>query len=191
MSLTMTDPRPSWDAATAAADAQLDAPVTAADLEQDPRTEPEALCLCSLLWSSRTDAAAVVEALQADDFAEPIYRELFEILADQIRTGVPHDPVSINAALLETGRGGGHRGELLRRTLTATSTLGTDGTAARHYASLVLTAAYRRSFHTAGTAVTQAAEQLHQDDLFDHLVAIGVEQRKATNRLRDTLHHLR
>jgi len=55
--------------------------------------------------------------------------------------------------------------------------------AAGHYAIAVASAAYRRGFHTAAAALAQAAEQLPQDQLFDHLVSIGREQRTATEHL--------
>ncbi len=46
------------------------------------------------------------------------------------------------------------------------------------------TAAYRRGFHAAVTALTQAAQQLPADDLFDHLLTIARERRTATTRLQ-------
>jgi len=48
----------------------------------------------------------------------------------------------------------------------------------------VASASYRRGFHTAAAALAQAAEQLPQDQLFDHLVSIGRERRTATERLQ-------
>jgi hypothetical protein len=55
--------------------------------------------------------------------------------------------------------------------------------AAGHYARAVVSAAYRRGFYAAGAAITQAAAELPQDQLFEHLVAIGRERRTATDRL--------
>jgi len=49
----------------------------------------------------------------------------------------------------------------------------------------VVCAAYRRGFHAAATSLTEAAEQLPQDQLFPHLVSIGRAQRTATQRLAD------
>jgi len=43
--------------------------------------------------------------------------------------------------------------------------------------------AYRRGFYAAGAAITQAATELPQDQLFEHLVSIGRERRTATERL--------
>ncbi len=191
MSTVMTDPRPGWDEATAAAGTDDDDVITEVDLDSDPRTEVEALCLCSLLWTSRADAEVVIAALVAGDFADPVHRELFGVIADQVRGGLPQDPASINAALLEAGKAAGHRGALLHRGLTAVTLADADPTAARHYAGLVLTAAYRRSFHTAAVALTQAAAEAPQDELFEHLLTIGRAQRAATTRLHTTLPTLR
>jgi hypothetical protein len=52
-----------------------------------------------------------------------------------------------------------------------------------HYAITVVCAAYRRGFHAAAASLTDAAEQLPQDQLFPHLVSIGRAQRRATQRL--------
>ena len=52
-----------------------------------------------------------------------------------------------------------------------------------HYAVAVLSAAYRRGFHRAAQSLTEAAEQLPQDLLFEHLLSIGKAQRAATARL--------
>jgi len=49
----------------------------------------------------------------------------------------------------------------------------------------VVCAAYRRGFHAAATSLTEAAEQLPQDQLFEHLLSIGRAQRTATQRLAD------
>ncbi len=49
----------------------------------------------------------------------------------------------------------------------------------------MVSAAYRRGFHAAATSLTDAAEQLPQDQLFPHLVSIGRAQRTATQRLAD------
>ena len=50
-----------------------------------------------------------------------------------------------------------------------------------HYAVAVLSAAYRRGFHQAAQSMTVAAEQLPEDQLFEHLLSIGCAQRAATH----------
>jgi len=56
-----------------------------------------------------------------------------------------------------------------------------------HYAVTVVAAAYRRGFHAAGGAIIQAAEELPQGELFEHLVSIGRGQRTATERPGDVM----
>lgn len=55
--------------------------------------------------------------------------------------------------------------------------------AAARYALAVARTAYRRGYATAATALAQAAVELPEDQLFDHLVAVGRERRAATRRL--------
>lgn len=158
-------------------------PVDAGDLLDDPRTDAEALCLCSLLWSSSPVARTITATLTQYDFERPVYRELFEVIAAQIEAGKPHDPASIAAALTQTGRAAGHRGTRLSRALSDATMAGGAPEAVGHYAITVVCAAYRRGFHAAATSLTEAAEQLPQDQLFEHLVSIGRAQRAASQRL--------
>lgn len=157
------------------------------DLEDDPRTAAEALCLCALLWATGDAATAVTQLLNPTDFHDPSHGALFAVLAAHIGAGRPHDPASIAATLTDTGRAAGHQGHLLTRALARATAAGAAPEAAGHYALTVATAAYRRGFHTAATALTQAAQQLPTDDLFDHLLSIGRDRRTATTRLQ----HLR
>jgi replicative DNA helicase len=155
----------------------------AGDLTEDPRLDSEALCLCGVLWSTPTAAARVVGVLQATDFTRPAHSALFTLIADQLQRGRPHDPASIAAVI--TGQGAGaHQGGLLTRALADATAAGATPEATGHHAVNVLADAYRRSFHTAALALTQAAEQLPTDALFDHLVTVGRAQRTATERLQ-------
>jgi len=160
--------------------------IEAGDLLDDPRTDVEALCLCSLLWSSSPVARTITDTLTRSDFERPVYRELFELIATQIEAGTPHDPASIAAALTQTGRAAGHRGTRLSRALSDATMAGGAPEAVGHYAITVVCAAYRRGFHAAATSLTEAAaQQLPQDHLFDHLLSIGRAQRSATQRLAE------
>ncbi len=103
----------------------------------------------------------------------------------QIEAGTPHDPASVAAALTQTGRAAGHRGTQLSRALSDATMAGGAPEAVGHYAITVVCAAYRRGFHAAANSLTEAAEQLPQDQLFPHLVSIGRAQRTATQRLAD------
>jgi len=166
-------------------DETAEGPVEAGDLLDDPRTDVEALCLCSLLWSSSSVARTITGTLIQSDFERPVYRELFELIAAQIEAGRPHDPASVAAALTQTGRAAGHLGMQLSRALSDATMAGGAPEAAGHYAITVVCAAYRRGFHVAATSLTEAAERLPQDQLFAHLVSIGRVQRTATQRLAD------
>ncbi len=166
-------------------DETAEGPVDAGDLLDDPRTDVEALCLCSLLWSSSPVARTITDVLTRSDFERPVYRELFEVIATQIEAGTPHDPASIAAALTQTGRAAGHRGTQLSRALSDATMAGGAPEAVGHYAITVVCAAYRRGFHAAANSLTEAAEQLPQDQLFPHLLSIGRAQRTATQRLAD------
>ena len=145
-------------------------PIEVGDLLDDPRTDAEALCLCALLWSPADTASDVSDLLRSTDFERGVYGELFEVIT----------------ALTQAGKTTGHRGTQLARALTQAVMAGSPPQAVGHYAVTVASAAYRRSFHTAAAALTQAAEQLPQDQLFEHMVSIGRAQRAATERL-DTL----
>jgi replicative DNA helicase len=154
------------------------------DLDEDPRTDIEALCLCALLWAPTPTAVAVTGLLEPRDFHNPIHGDLLALLATQVRAGRLHDPASIAAALTDTGQAAGHHGTQLTRGLLRATAAGAAPEAAGHYALAVATAAYRRGFHAAATALTQGAEQLPTNDLFDHLLAIGRERRAAAARLQ-------
>ena len=149
----------------------------------DPRTDPESLTLCALLWS--TDPAAdarVTDALVPADFATPAYAELFTVIAELVAGGQPHDPASVAAVLHRAG--GGQKDAPLRRALADVVTADTAGSsAAVHYADIVLSQSYRRSFHIAGQRIVQAAEQGPEDELFDYMVELGTAQRAAWKRL--------
>jgi hypothetical protein len=109
------------------------------------------------------------------------------VVAAHVEAGRPHDPASIAAALTDTGQAAGNHGTLLTRALTRSTAAGAVPEAVGHYALAVATAAYRRGFHATAIALTQAAEQLPTDDLFDHLLTLDRRQRTATTRLQ----HLR
>ena len=170
-----------------------DAEVGVDDLNLDPRTDAEALCLSSLLWTTTAAARVVVDALDPNDFYNTTYATLFDLITTQVRTGRPHDPASIVSAI--TIAGGGHHAQLALRTLTDVTIAGAGPDSAGHYAAAVAAvaaAAYRRGYIAAAASLTQAATELAEADLFEHLLTIGRERRTALQRLqqvRDTLGH--
>ncbi|MGU3438263.1 DnaB-like helicase N-terminal domain-containing protein [Actinomycetes bacterium M1A6_2h] len=177
---------------------------TPADLTDNPATDPAALLLCALMWSDDdTEARRITAVLTPDDFTSPGHQQLYPLIRDLIAAGAPHDPASVlgelrkgdRAAADDVGvRGHGYiprtgaearKGEGLRKTLTDITTAGASGTAATHYADLVLSESYRRSFHQAGQRLIQAAEEGPEEDLFEYMVTLGRRQRAATQRLAD------
>ena len=57
----------------AAAQVDAEEPTEVEDLLEDPPTDMEALCLCTLLWASIGAANRVVGELTARDFHRPVY----------------------------------------------------------------------------------------------------------------------
>lgn len=111
------------------------------DLAEDPRTDPEALCLCALLWAPTPAAARVTGLLRPTDFYDPRYAELCDLIRTAAAAGEPHDPASIATTI--TANGAGHRGVLLRRALTDVTVAGAGPEAAAHYALALARTAYR------------------------------------------------
>ncbi len=153
------------------------------ELADDPRIDPEALCLCALLWAPTATAARVCGVLVAADFYSPVYAELYELIADAVGQGRPHDPASIATTITAHGLGPDHHGVRLRRALADATAAGAGPETAAHYALAVARTAYRRGYATAATALTQAAAELGEHELFDHLLGVGRTQRAAHQRL--------
>lgn len=158
-----------------------------AGLGDDPRIDPEALCLCALLWAPAATAHRVCRALAADDFYSPVYAELYALITAAVGEGQPHDPASIATTITAHGEGTGHHGARLRRALADVTAAGAGPETAAHYGLAVARTAYRRSYATAAAALTQAAAELGENELFTHLLDVGRIQRTAHQRL----HHLR
>ncbi|OZD70544.1 hypothetical protein CH263_06395 [Rhodococcus sp. 06-1059B-a] len=153
------------------------------DLTDRAETAPEALAICALMWSQDPmENSRIASFLEAEDFDEPAYRELYTIVHTLIVDELPHDPASVLAELVRAGAGG-HRGARIRRALTDVTTANACGASASDYAGMVLSESYRRSFYDAGVAIQQLAEQSPEEYLFEQLVEIGRRQRTATNRL--------
>lgn len=153
----------------------------------NPATDAEALLLCALMWSykgQRTspEIARITTTLTTRDFLTSSYGTIFGHLADLVRDGAPHDVAGVTNALIQSGAGTDGSGNLRMRLMNA-ATAGADELSATHYADMVLSQAYRRSFRLVGAAITEAAEQLPEEDLMEHMVEHGRRQRAAYNRL--------
>lgn len=158
-----------------------------AELSYDPATDAEALLLCALLWSYKgkhtsPEIARITTTVTAADFHATAYGTLFGVLAQLVEDGVPHDVAGVSNALIRSGGGSDKDGNLRRRLLSA-ATINADESSATYYADMVLSQAYRRSFRTVGASISEAAEQLPEEDLLAHMVEHGRRQRAAFNRL--------
>jgi len=161
----------------------FDTVIDSEDVESTPIGDLEELLIGALLWAHPAAAKRVTEHLCGEDFALPLYRELFEVIGELIGEGAPHQAPMVAARLDRDGRLGGHTGQRLKAALVSAATVGADGAAVGHYARAVASAAYRRSFHQVGLAIADAAETLPETELFEHMVSLGRRQRAATERL--------
>ena len=128
--------------------------------------------------------------LRAEDFYSPVYAELFTLIAAATAAGHPHDPASIATTITAHGLGPDRHGARLHRGLADATAAGAGGETAAHYALAVARTAYRRGYATTATALTHAAAELPEADLFAHLLSVGRTQRAAhqrLERLRSTL----
>lgn len=155
-----------------------------ADMEDYSATlDIEAQMLCSLLWAPAARAARATTDLTGADFYQPVHAALFEVIAGLVAVGEPHNASYVLTVLQRDGRTGGHLGKQLVTTLTNLTTIGVPSDALEHYVAAVLTQAYRRGFRAAAQSLVQAAEDLPEDQLYEHMCSIGRERRAAYQRL--------
>lgn len=153
------------------------------DLDVDPRDDIEALCLCALLWAPAGTAKRAVAILEAADFHRPIYAEIYGVIAGLVSAGAPHGTAMVATALEQGGDLAGHHGARISRALADTATAGADPISLGYYAKAVITGAYRRGYHAAAQSLAQAAAELPEDQLFEHLLTLGRERRTASQRI--------
>lgn len=163
----------------------LDEPGTysSADEFASENGDTETLLLCAVLFAGHDTAADVVDLLETTDFHQSLHADLFDAIAALVTADQPHDPAMVLNHLERHGQLAGHHGRRLAYALTTATTAGADPTAALYYTHAIVSAAYRRSFRTAGADITSAAETLPEHELFEHLLTIGYAQRAATRRL--------
>ncbi|KZL31393.1 DNA helicase [Rhodococcus qingshengii] len=143
----------------------------------------EAQLLCSLLWAPAQSAKRTVATLTSADFYRPVHAELFAVIADLVSAGKPHNSAHVFTTLQQEGRTSGHLGKQLTKALTDITTIGVPSAELEDNIAAVLTQAYRRGFFDAARSLAQAAEELPEDQLFEHLLSIGRERRAASQRL--------
>lgn len=143
----------------------------------------EAQLLCSLLWAPAHIANQAADALTSKDFYLPVHAELFALIAELVIEGKPHDCAYVLHTLQRQGRTRGHLGTQLTKALTDITTIGVPAAELAYCIDAVLTQAYRRGFREAAQSLAQAADELPEDQLFEHMVTIGRERRAASQRL--------
>ena len=150
--------------------------------EYSTALDVEAQLLCSLLWAPAESAKRAVTALTSADFYRPVNAALFTAIEELVTSGKPHNSAHVFTTLQQEGRTSGHLGKQLTKALTDITT-GVPSADLEHNIAAVLTQAYRRGFREAARSLAQAAEELPEDQLFEHLLSIGRERRAASQRL--------
>ena len=141
--------------------------------------DPEAQCLCALLWAPADIADQVVSVLRVDDFYRPAYGELYGVIARLVRAGQPHTGSLVLAELQRAGTMSGH----LSRTLLEVTLADARAHDATPYARAVLGQSYRRGYAAAATRLAQIAETAHEEDLYELMCQLGRDRRDAKQRL--------
>jgi len=152
------------------------------DLAYRVDLDPEAQCLCALLWAPADVAERVVSVLRADDFYRTAYGELYAVIARLVRAGQPHTASLVLAELQRAGTMTGY----LSRTLLEVTLADARAHDATPYARAVLGQAYRRGYAAAATRLAQIAETAHEEDLYELMCQLGRDRRDAKHRL-DTI----
>jgi len=151
-----------------------------------PELDPEAALLCALLHTTDTTEARHITAhLEASDFLNPRYGNLYSVIADLIAASEPHHAPRVLAALTNAGRMAGHHGRLLADALQVVALLGTPAIGVRTLAADVLDATYRRHFARTAAELTRASTEAPTDDLFEILLDQGRAMRRETTRRTD------
>src|SRR3546814_7140009 len=155
-------------------DSEIDEYSTALDVE--------AQLLCPLLWAPAESAKRAVAALTSADFYRPVNAALFTAISELVEAGKPHNSAHVFTTLQQEDRTSGHLGKQLTKALTDITTIGVPSAELEHNIAAVLTQAYRRGFREAARSRAQAADELPEDQLFEHLLSIRRERREASQR---------
>lgn len=152
----------------------------------DPRHDSEALLLSALLWAGqRGDLAPVRSALEvvaAGDFYRPHYAKLFSLIAERCDKGQPTDSATAVSRLAARGARDGMPARDATELMATLLNLQAQDLLARDYAEQVLSTSYRRQFQRMVSELAHIAADAPEEDLFEHLVDIGRQQRSAWER---------
>lgn len=157
----------------------------------DPRLDPEAMLLSSLLAVEAgadgeglavADAGYVLDYLHPRDFSQPSYGRIFTLMKGQMADGKLITPAAISARIEATADTDGWGGTTPQLRLLSLYELGGLPAQITYYADEVLSASYRRQYQAMVTSLQQASQQAGEADLFPLLVEHGTAQRRAWRR---------
>jgi hypothetical protein len=127
-----------------------------------PPPAAELLMVGALLWPRPgLDPGPVLALVADDDVADPALAQLLGVIRSMVYA---HESLGPAIVLDELTRSDGAGGPVADRLLQAT-TCGAVPDAVRGYAAAVVAASLRRRVESAGNALTEAAAQLHEDEL--------------------------
>lgn len=150
-----------------------------------PELDPEAALLCALLHTTEhAQVHHVTTHLEATDFLNPRYADLFAVVAELVEAGEPHHATRVLAALRGAGRLGGHQGKLITDALQTVALLGTPAVGLTALAADVLDSAYRRRYVAAVQALVRNATEAPTELLMELMVEQGCNVREQDNRRR-------
>ncbi|WP_373234895.1 hypothetical protein [Mycobacterium marinum] len=124
----------------------------------------------ALMYSSSTEAAAVLALVHDDDVDPPL-----TVVLAKIRSLVDRGVVPAPQLVLDELKRTGELTRQVAKTLATATTTGACASAARHYAAATVAESLRRRVESAGAALTSAANTAPEADL-----APLVEQAAAT-----------
>lgn len=158
----------------------------------DPRLDPEAMLLSSLLAIEGTgshaermadqDARYVLRYLHPGDFSHPAYGRIFSLMETQAAEDKLFTPAALAGRIEATADTTGWGGTPPQLRLLDLYELGGLPAQVTYYADEVLSASYRRQYQLMVTSLEQASTQAPEDNLFSLLVAHGRAQRRAWQR---------
>lgn len=128
-----------------------------------PPPAAEVLLIGALLWPALdgSDPREVLAFVADDDVADPATAELLSIIRPMLAAGQPVGPMLVVDELTRRGWHGRPVAESLRSAINC----GAVPEALRGYSCAVVAASLRRRVESAGTALTEAAGSMHEDDL--------------------------
>ena len=127
-----------------------------------PPPAAELLLVGALLWPrTDSDPDVVLALVLDDDIADPALCEVLKVARSMVYGREPVGLVVVHDELRRTGR----LTKLVYERLTAVATSGGLPEALRGYACATVAASLRRRVESAGNALTEAAETMHEDDL--------------------------